>query len=148
MCFLDFNNGLILNKENLGLNNEEAFLSHALKILGRDLSINEYNGYITYSFLCKYLESNFRFHITFLNGKRDGVPYLVWLDGICEKKKWESSERDLYGDVNNLKNIFNLNGIYPYKEHEDLSFYYKINGVLIRLITSLKSMSVVIHVEC
>jgi len=148
MYFLDFNNGLILNKENLELNNEETFLSHALKILGSDFSINEYNGYITYSFLCKCLKSNFRFHITFLNGKRDGVPYLVWLDGVCEKKKWESSERDLYSDVNNLKNIFNLNGIYPYKEYEDLNFYYKINGVLIRLIASLKSMSVVIHVEC
>lgn len=148
MYFLDFNNGLILNKENLELNNEETFLSHALKILGSDLSINEYNGYITYSFLCKYLKSNFRFHITFLNGKRDGVPYLVWLDGVCEKKKWESSERDLYSDVSNLKNIFNLSGIYPYKEHEGLNFYYKINGVLIRLIASLKSMSVVIHVEC
>lgn len=147
MLFIGFCSGILLEDDILEINNEKKFVFQVLGVDG-DLSINAYNGYITYSFLCKYLESNFRFHITFLNGKRDGVPYLVWLDGVCEKKKWESSKRDLYSDVNNLKNIFDLNGIYPYKEYEDLNFYYKINDVLIRLIASLKSMSVVIYVEC
>jgi hypothetical protein len=147
MLFIGFCSGILLEDDILEINNEKKFVFQVLGVDG-DLSINAYNGYITYSFVCKYLESNFRFYIVFFNGKRDGGPYLVWLDGVCEKKKWESSERDLYSDVNNLKNIFNLNGIYPYKEHEDLNFFYKINGVLIRLIASLKSMSVVIHVEC
>ena len=78
---------------------------------------------------------------------RNSDPYLVWLDSNCEQKKWESSEKDLYKDVENLKKKLEAKGLLPYKGKENLSFYYIINKTNLVLTGSLRSMSTIIGIE-
>jgi hypothetical protein len=145
---LAFNSGFFLNNFFIDSNDEFNFKNRVLEVMdANELSIKEYNGYTTYSFLCVYLEMNFRFYITFHQKKRNSDPYLVWLDSICEQKKWESSEKDLHKDVENLKKKLEENGFLPYKKKENLSFYYIINETNLVLTGSLRSMSTIIGIE-
>ena len=145
---LAFHSGIFLNNFFIDSADEFNFKNQVLKALDTDqLSSKEYNDYITYSFLCEYLETKFRFYVTFHEKKRNSDPYLLWLDSNCEQKKWESSEKDLYKDVENLKKKLEAKGFLPYKGKENLSFYYIINKTNLVLTGSLRSMSTIIGIE-
>lgn len=74
---LAFNGEIFLNNLSLELSNEFTFKKQLLAALDADqLSIKEYNGYITYSFLCEYIEARFRFYVTFHDHKK--IVILIW----------------------------------------------------------------------
>lgn len=148
MNSLIFKNGIYINNFLIDTAYEKKFKSQISQALNADqLNVKEYNGYITYSFLCVYLDIKFRFYVVFNNNQRNSDPYLVWLEGICEQKKWESSEKDLYSDIETLKKKLESSGFLPYKEKENLIYYYTINKMSIVLRGSLKSMSTIIGIE-